>query len=60
MPKKLKWEGLTFIRQAAATFSTPMKCDGCETKVKRAEIFSSKKGKAVWCADCVAIVEAGR
>lgn len=58
MPKKLRWEGLTFTKQASAAFSTPVKCDGCETRVKKAEIFTSRKGKAIWCADCVGIVEA--
>lgn len=57
MAKKLKWEGVTYTKQASATFSTPVKCDGCEYKVKKADIFTSKDGRAVWCADCVSIVE---
>jgi ribosomal protein S27E len=58
MAKKLKWEGLTYTKQASAKFGSPVKCDGCEHRVRKAEIFSSRDGKTVWCGNCVAIVKA--
>ena len=57
MAKKLKWEGTTFTKEASVTFPKPVKCDGCEAKVKKAEIYRSKNGKTFWCPECVMIVE---